>query len=109
MVQQELPIQLCHSRYCISEARFTDSRIVCLGDPQDTIIGWCPICEKMVCSRCCFKVPIPREQWSQLPEPEDIERACARYNVTPVALQCKRCGSFLGRYSDILVWKVIFA
>lgn len=99
----------CNSRYCTTQAVFIDNRIACLGDPGDSIVGWCPSCKKMVCSRCCFKIPIPQEQWELLPDSTEITKICNQNSIKPVALQCKRCGSFLGKCSDIFVWKMIFA
>jgi hypothetical protein len=104
---KNLPIQHCNSLFCIAQGRYWDGRIVVLGDPGDTIIGWCNLCHKYVCSQCTLKVPIPEDQWAELPNPARIQELSEKHKVLPQALQCKRCGSFLGMFSDILVWERI--
>jgi hypothetical protein len=102
---KSLPIQHCDSSFCITQARYWDGRIVIVGDPGNTIIGWCPVCVQFVCSRCCLQVSIPYSDWKRLAEFEQIQALYKQHQLEPAALQCKRCGSFLGKYSDILVWE----
>jgi hypothetical protein len=100
-----LPLHRCQSKYCVTEARFWDGKIVGIADPGDTIVGWCTMCQKFVCSHCAIKVDIPEDYWDRLPDPQDVRQTCRDRSKVPQAFQCRRCGIFLGIYDDILVWK----
>ncbi len=95
-----LPVQACNTTLCITYARYWDGRFVVLGNPRDTLMGWCDLCEKYVCSKCALKVPIPQDHWERLPDTAQLKKS----NADVVTLRCKRCGSYLGRYSDIHVF-----
>lgn len=100
---KELPIHRCQSTYCITEAHYWDGKIVTIVDPGDSIVGWCTLCQKYVCSRCTIKVKIPEDQWEMLPDGKYLQHTCRKYNKTLMTLQCKRCGTFLGKYDEYLI------
>lgn len=104
---KSLPIQRCKSLFCMTQARYWDGRIIAIGDPSDTIIGWCSLCVQFCCSRCTIKVKIPEQYWNECIESREQLEICRKNKTIPAALQCKKCGSFLGKYSDILVWQRI--
>src|SRR5579859_3055207 len=92
---EHLPVHRCQSSYCTSQTGYWPGRIVFVGDPGDSIVGWCELCEKFVCSRCSLKVEIPEAQWQQFPGVESLKTMYQYYNTSPRLLRCKRCSSVL--------------
>ena len=102
---KQLPIHRCQTTYCITQARYWDGRIVALGNPADTIMGWCDWCEKFMCSYCAVKIDIPPEHWSYISETDNVAVLSRQHNIVPKALACRRCNTFLGVHDEILLWK----
>ena len=105
-MSHRLPLHHCQSTYCTNLAGYWAGRIVCIEEPGDSIVGWCNVCDKFVCSRCALKVKLPEREWNNLFR-ETEHSTHQVYDVIPVMLHCKRCGTVLQKGKTFKIFTVI--
>jgi hypothetical protein len=104
-MEDDLPLHVCQSIYCANQAGYWPGRIIFIGRPDISIVGWCNICEKYVCNDCALQVQITENEWNDLCNQETALEKYRDCKLIPTSLICRRCGAILqkGKHNKVLV------
>lgn len=98
-----LPDRRCQRRFCPTIGRFTNKRIILVGNPDDNIVGWCHICRIFICANCAIWEEGDKQAFWALDDNDELKRLCIRTGKYPASPQCRHCGEFLGESDETII------
>ena len=100
-LSQLLPQRECGLVSCGNHGGLLDTRIVIVGSPSFSIVGWCNRCQHCICLQCAHHQEIPRESFWNLADDDDLKQLCLRLGTYPFTVSCPKCGDSLGKGENV--------